>query len=156
VSLHLMETPKLNGLITHFPVPGSNEVEKVRYVEQVTEEKEAPIATSRPSVRVSNLRLPLVFEHQTQVEIKPKPEPEPRPTGRVYINKTQYFEGIEPEVWEFQIGGYQVLHKWLTDRKGRKLTFDDLFHWQKIVVALKETMRLMGEIDGLILSWPIE
>jgi hypothetical protein len=60
------------------------------------------------------------------------------------------------EVWEFQIGGYQVLDKWLKNRKGRKLTFDDLFHWQKIVVALKETMRLMGEIDELIPSWPIE
>ncbi len=76
--------------------------------------------------------------------------------GRVYINKTQYFEGIEPEVWEFQIGGYQVLHKWLKDRKGRKLTFDDLFHYQKIVVVLKETMRLMEEIDELIPKWPIE
>ena len=64
--------------------------------------------------------------------------------------------GIEPQVWEFQIGGYQVLHKWLKDRKGRKLTFDDLFHYQKIVVALKETIRLMGKIDDLIPSWPIE
>ena len=76
--------------------------------------------------------------------------------GRVHINKTQYFEGIEPDVWVFQIGGYQVLHKWLKDRKGRKLSFDDLFHYQKIVVALKETMRLMEEIDGLIPAWPIE
>jgi hypothetical protein len=49
-----------------------------------------------------------------------------------------------------------VLHKWLKDRKGRKLSFDDLFHYQKIVVALKETMRLMGEIDVLIPAWPIE
>ncbi len=76
--------------------------------------------------------------------------------GRVYINKTQYFEGIEPEVWEFHIGGYQVLQKWLKDRKGRNLPFDDLLHYQKIVVALKETMRLMEEIDALIPSWPIE
>ena len=77
-------------------------------------------------------------------------------TGRVYISKTQYFAGIEPEIGEFQIGGYQVLHKWLKDRKGRKLTFDDLFHYQKIVVALKETMRLMEEIDELIPAWPSE
>ena len=76
--------------------------------------------------------------------------------GRAYINKTQYFEGIEPEVWEVQIGGYQVLHKWLKDRKGRELSFDDLFHYQKIVVALKETIRLMAEIDDLIPEWPIE
>jgi len=48
------------------------------------------------------------------------------------------------------------LTRWLKDRKGRKLSFDDLFHYQKIVVAFKETMRLMGEIDGLIPSWPID
>ena len=76
--------------------------------------------------------------------------------GRVYVNKAQCFEGVEPDVWGFQIGGYQVLHKWLKDRKGRKLSFDDLFHYQKIVVALKETMRLMEEVDGLIPAWPIE
>jgi len=49
-----------------------------------------------------------------------------------------------------------VLHKWLKDRKGRKLSFDDLFHYQKIVVALEETMCLMKEIDDLIPAWPIE
>ena len=77
-------------------------------------------------------------------------------TEQVTINETQYFEGVLPKVWEYQIGGYQVCHKWLKDRKGRKLSFDDLFHYQKIVVALKETMRLMDEIDELIPSWPIE
>ncbi|MFH1007655.1 MAG: type ISP restriction/modification enzyme [Candidatus Latescibacterota bacterium] len=75
--------------------------------------------------------------------------------GRVYINKTQYFEGIEPDVWAFQIGGYQVLQKWLKDRKGRKLSFDDLFHYQRIVVALKETICLMAEIDEVISDWPM-
>jgi predicted helicase len=75
--------------------------------------------------------------------------------ARVYINKTQYFEGIEPEVWNFHIGGYQVLNKWLKDRKGRQLSTNDLEHYQKIVVALKETMRLMEEIDTLIPSWPL-
>ena len=59
-------------------------------------------------------------------------------------------------MWNFQVGGYQVLQKWLKDRKGRVLSFDDLFHYQKIVVALKETARLMIEIDELIPSWPIE
>ena len=152
VSLHLMESPELHHIITNFGVSGSNEVEKVRYVEKVTEEKKVPTGTSPASVKVSNRRLPLTFDDEVRVKIKPKP----RPTGRVYINKTQYFEGIEPEVWEFQIGGYQVLHKWLKDRKGRKLFFNDFFHYQKIVVALKETMRLMGEIDELIPSWPIE
>jgi predicted helicase len=75
---------------------------------------------------------------------------------RVHINKTQYFEGVPPEVWEFHIGGYQVAQKWLKDRKGRTLTFDELTHYQKIIVALKETSRLMAEIDELIPGWPME
>ena len=78
--------------------------------------------------------------------------------GRVYINSEQYFEGITPEVWAFTIGGYQVCHKWLKDRKGRTLTFEDLHHYQKVIVALAETIRLMGEIDAVIDAnggWPI-
>jgi hypothetical protein len=51
---------------------------------------------------------------------------------RVYINKDQYFEGVRPEVWEFHIGGYQVCEKWLKDRRGRKLSFDDIRHYQKV------------------------
>jgi len=76
---------------------------------------------------------------------------------RVSINKTQYFEGVPPDVWNFHIGGYQVCEKWLKDRKGRKLTIDDIDHYQKIVVALKETILLMSEIDELIEGhggWP--
>jgi len=74
---------------------------------------------------------------------------------RVYINKTQCFEGVPPEVWEFCVGGYQVCEKWLKDRCGRQLSYDDLTHYQKIVVALRETLRLMAEIDAAIESWPI-
>jgi len=76
--------------------------------------------------------------------------------GRVYINQEQYFEGVPRKVWDFCIGGYQVCEKWLKDRRGRTLSFDDLSHYQKIVVALKETIRLMDEIDQAIPSWPIE
>ncbi len=78
--------------------------------------------------------------------------------GRVYINSEQYFEGVPPKVWAFQVGGYQVCHKWLKDRKGRTLSSDDLHHYQKIVVALAETIRLMAEIDAAIDAhggWPI-
>ena len=75
--------------------------------------------------------------------------------GRVYINKTQYLEGVDPEVWEFQVGGYQVCAKWLKDRKGRKLSYDDLTTYQRIVVALKETIRLMAKIDEAIPEWPM-
>jgi predicted helicase len=75
---------------------------------------------------------------------------------RVNINPKQYFEGIQSEVWEFKIGGYQVLDKWLKDRRGRLLTYEDLTHYQKVVVALCETIRLMREIDQAIPDWPIE
>ncbi|MHB8525239.1 MAG: type ISP restriction/modification enzyme [Candidatus Acidiferrales bacterium] len=75
--------------------------------------------------------------------------------GRVYINGVQYFDGVPKEVWEFQIGGYQVCEKWLKDRKGRKLSSDDIDHYQKIVVALNETIRLMREIDETIPGWPL-
>ena len=75
--------------------------------------------------------------------------------GYVYINKTQYFEGVPKDVWDFHVGGYQVCEKWLKDRKGRQLSFDDLMHYQKVIVALQETMRLMAEIDKAIPNWPI-
>jgi len=71
---------------------------------------------------------------------------------RVYINNDQYFEGIEKEVWEYQIGGYQVLDKWLKDRKGRKLSLDDIKHYCQIATALKKTIEVQEEIDNLYLS----
>jgi predicted helicase len=79
--------------------------------------------------------------------------------ARVYINKTQYFEGVPLEVWNFYVGGYQVCQKWLKDRKDRELDFDDLEHYQNIVAALNETMILMQQIDDIINQYggfPIE
>jgi predicted helicase len=76
---------------------------------------------------------------------------------RVWIRRNQYFEGVPKSVWEFQIGGYRVCEKWLKDRKGRPLSYDDIQHYQKIVVALNETIRLMAEVDKVIDSfggWP--
>ena len=69
------------------------------------------------------------------------------------INAKQYFEGVLKEVWEFQVGAYQVCKKWLKDRKGRSLSSDEIDHYQKIVVALSETIRLICEIDELIPCW---
>jgi len=132
VALHLMESPLLNRLITTYPVPGDNLVEKghPRYLAP----GEPDPATGKPLA-----------------------------AGRVYISrdlpktgkKGQYFDGVPPEVWNFQVGGYQVCEKWLKDRRGRTLSYDDLSHYQKIVVALKETIRLMDEIDAVIPSWPL-
>ncbi len=69
--------------------------------------------------------------------------------GKVYINDTQYFDNVPQVAWEFYIGGYQPAQKWLKDRKDRKLEFDDILHYQKIIVALSETDKLMKEIDKL-------
>ena len=68
----------------------------------------------------------------------------------------QYFEGVPPEVWNFHIGGYQVCEKWLKDRRGRTLTYEDLEHYSKVVTALQETIRLMAAIDAAIPAWPLE
>ncbi len=87
-----------------------------------------------------------------------EPEPgagTPLAQGRVYINKEQYVAGVSPDVWEFHIGGYQVCDKWLKDRRGRTLSYDDRTQYQKIVVALKETVRLMAAIDAAIPEWPL-
>ncbi len=67
----------------------------------------------------------------------------------------QYFEGVPPEVWNFHIGGYQVCEKWLKDRRGRTLTYEDLEHYSKVVTALSGTIRLTAEIDAAIPKWPI-
>jgi predicted helicase len=112
VALHLMESPKLNDLITEFPVKGTDAVEKVQYNDK---------------------------------------------DERVWINPTQYFGGVPAAIWNFHIGGYQVCEKWLKDRKGRKLTYEDTRHYQRIVVALNETIRDMKEIDEVIRQhgdWP--
>lgn len=69
--------------------------------------------------------------------------------GKVYINDSQYFDNVPKIAWEFFIGGYQPAQKWLKDRKERKLEFDDILHYQKIIVALSETDRLMKEIDKI-------
>jgi hypothetical protein len=63
---------------------------------------------------------------------------------------TTGFRGVTEAVWNFQVGGYQVCEKWLKDRKGRTLSKDDLAHYQQIVVALAETIRLMQKIDEVI------
>jgi len=97
------------------------------------------------------LESPLVSKYITRYPIegdnvvsKPKYE-----NGKVFINDTQYFDGAPEMAWNFYIGGYQPAQKWLKDRKGRKLEFEDILHYQKIIVALTETDRLMKEVDGV-------
>ena len=72
--------------------------------------------------------------------------------GRIWINDEQYFDNVPLTAWGFYIGGYQPAQKWLKDRKERILEFDDILHYQKIIVALSETDRLMKEIDKIIIN----
>lgn len=114
--------------ITRFDVPGTNEVVKVRWA--------------------------------------PTPRPQPSPagggrgeaTGRVYINDAQFFDGVPQGVWDTHIGGYRVAEKWLKDRKGRQLSFEDVMHYHEIVAALARTLELQAALDELVAArggWPL-
>ena len=69
--------------------------------------------------------------------------------GRVYINNEQYFEGVPESAWNFYIGGYQPAQKWLKDRKGMTLGFEDVMHYQRIIYVLLQTEQIMQEIDKI-------
>lgn len=104
--------------------------------------------------------LSLVIEHLEQFIIEECGELHPAPSGhpsrgesargqnlgRVYINETQYFGGVPEAAWNFYIGGYQPAQKWLKDRKGRVLSFEDIEHYQKIIKVLDETEEIMEGI----------
>ena len=110
-------------------------------------EKATPLATRYPIAGDNTVEEVRYTEPGTAAE-----------QGRVRINAKQYFEGVPPEVWNFHIGGYQVCQKWLKDRRGRQLTYDDLTHYQRVVAALAQTIRIMGEIDTMIEAhggWPL-
>ncbi len=108
------------------------------------------------------LESPKVEQYITQYPIdgdnvvgKPKYVPIPKNEetgvlqGNVFINDSQYFANVPLTAWKFYIGGYQPAQKWLKDRQGRTLEFEDILHYQKIIVALSETDRLMKEIDKI-------
>ena len=72
--------------------------------------------------------------------------------NRVYINSEQYFEGVPESAWNFYIGGYQPAQKWLKDRKGMTLSFEDVRHYQRIIYVLQQTEHIMQEIDGITIT----
>ncbi len=119
--IQLLESPIVDQYITSYPIDGSNIVGKIRFEENYEVIDGEMISLVTP-----------VY-----------------PFGRVYINETQFFQEVPKSAWEFYIGGYQPAQKWLKDRKDRKLEFEDILHYQKIIVALTETDRLMKEIDKI-------
>jgi hypothetical protein len=73
-------------------------------------------------------------------------------TKRLYINATQHFDNISEDLWNFEIGGYQVLYKWLNEKKGSPIHYQEQSQFKKIACALKETLKLMEQIDEVYLS----
>jgi len=118
VALHLLESPKVEQLITSYTGPKNPEVSRVGWSGD-TVWLDAGKTNAREGHRAAK----------------------PGTIG---------FKGVPEQVWDFYIGGYQVCHKWLKDRKGRTLSDDDIAHYQKIIVALNETIRIMAEIDHVI------
>jgi predicted helicase len=122
--IHLLESPIVEKYITGYPEDGDNVVIKPHFV----------ISTQEKSHN----------ENLTKCDASLRQHDK---TGRVYINSTQYFNNVPEVAWNFYIGGYQPAQKWLKDRKDRELSYEDILHYQKIIVALTETDRLMKEID---------
>ncbi len=76
---------------------------------------------------------------------------------RIHINEIQYFEGISEQIWNFKVGSYDVLCKWLKDRPNRELTYNDIKEFKRIVFVIKEAFKIQSLIDSqLSPSWPIE
>ena len=71
---------------------------------------------------------------------------------RVYINAEQYFDGVPESAWNFYIGSYQPAQKWLKDRKGMTLSFEDVKHYGRIIYVLQQTERIMQEIDDIVMN----
>ncbi|MCL2246635.1 MAG: hypothetical protein FWC10_05940 [Lentimicrobiaceae bacterium] len=71
--------------------------------------------------------------------------------NRVYINEEQYFDNVPKSAWNFYIGGYQPAQKWLKDRKGRTLNYEEIEHYQKMIWVLKETEEVMREVDKILI-----
>jgi predicted helicase len=127
VRLHLFDGPA-PPVATNYPVPGSNVIAKghPRYVAPGEPEQEGT----------------------DTIEV-----------GRVYISQDnrrsgargQYFRGIDPDVWAFHVGGYQVCEKWLKDRRGQTLTLADIEHYQRIVATIAKTIEIMVAVDALVL-----
>jgi len=73
--------------------------------------------------------------------------------NKLFFNKQEYFYPVTKQVYEFYIGGYQVLDKYLKDRKGRKLTLFEIQHVSNIIKVLGFTIEQMEKIDALTTNW---
>jgi predicted helicase len=135
VALHLMKSSKLDNTITQYEDRGGSQVVDAGHPKFVCHSERSEESRSFAPL------------HSAQDDTK---------VGDVIINKKgDRFSGVPENVWNFYVGGYQVCQKWLKDRKGRTLSDEDILHYQRIVVALQETIGLMAKIDAAIPSFPI-
>ena len=156
--IHLLESPTVEKYITQYPIDGNNVVGKIKFVPNSVAKNDDTIVsntfdtsdntTQHYSDNIS-FPQPHLGSNDSQQLHEPEFEYQRIIKGKVYINDTQYFDNVPEIAWKFYIGGYQPAQKWLKDRKERKLEFDDILHYQKIIVALSETDRLMKEIDKI-------
>ena len=167
--IHLLESRVVNQFITGYPVGGNNDVVKPEY-KPCSPPYEGGVAgfSSPPGLRRGSDASSAGWStdgvvlsssgDQRGVDANAENHPTAKAApllrkegsfGDVYINATQHFSNVPEIAWNFYIGGYQPAQKWLKDRKGRELNFDDIQHYQKIIVALTETDRLMKEIDKI-------
>jgi predicted helicase len=96
-----------------------------------------------PALNTPSCKYPVAGDHRVERVAYDESE------QRVWINKAQYFEPVPPEVWAYRVGGYQVCHKWLDDRKGATLSYDERLTYQRMVTALSGTLALQAQIDAL-------
>lgn len=73
--------------------------------------------------------------------------------GKLYINSNQYFNDVPEQIYNFYVGGYQVLDKFLKDRKGKELSTDEVETLEKVIKAIAFTIDQMKKIDKLTKSW---
>tara|TARA_R110002073_G_scaffold63120_1_gene157988 strand:- start:502 stop:3762 length:3261 start_codon:yes stop_codon:yes gene_type:complete len=144
--LHLLESKKVDEFTTSYPIDGDNVVS--RKMTKTSLGFEAVLDTSASAStrtdKSDDKRAVTSSDSRGTNELYREEIP-----GKVWINDTQYFDNVPKGVWEFYIGGYQPAQKWLKDRNGRTLKFEDILHYQKIIVALSETARIMKEIDAI-------
>jgi predicted helicase len=96
-----------------------------------------------PALNTPSCKYPVGGDHRVKrVEYDEKAQ-------RVWINGAQYFEPVPPEVWAYRVSGYQVCHKWLDDRKGATLSYDERLTYQRMVTALERTLALQAQIDAV-------
>ncbi|MCX8517375.1 MAG: hypothetical protein ORN29_04805, partial [Rhodoferax sp.] len=141
VAWHLLEHPNAQNIPTTPPADQPEAAwfgtdytlqkvaEKSRQLAEITETAEIPEPAALPGGQGS-----------------------PDHTGKLYINATSGFAQVRQRVWQHSIGGYQVLHKWLDDRRkaGRSLSQQDITHWQRIYAACQATQTLMQQVDSTI------